>query len=272
MSMSWTAFYWRDYIANTGHLSLQEHGAYLLLMAHYYMTGNPIPANAEQMHRICRCTTDAEKSAAESVLAQFFIEQDGQHHHERIDDELKKSNEISEKRAKAARMRQQMQSNSSANADASAVQKHTQPQPQPHINTEVGDKSPTSARSEKISFDSHRGKFDNVTEQQLAIWRDAYPAIQIDIELNKAAAWLVSNPKNRKSDYLRFLNNWLSRAQDRAPAAGGYRGQAPARRNIHETRAATIAALTGKDNTGEQSNARVIDITPACETGAGELD
>lgn len=272
MSMAWTAFYWRDYIANTGHLSLQEHGAYLLLMAHYYMTGNPIPANAEQVHRICRCTTDAEKTATESVLAQFFIQQEGEYHHERIDDELKKSNEISEKRAKAARMRQQSQSNSSANAHANAEQKHTQPQPQPHINTEGGDKSPPSARSEKVAFDSHRGKFVNVTEQQLSVWRNAYPAIQIETELNKAAAWLVSNPKNRKSDYLRFLNNWLNRAQDRAPAAGGYRGQGSARQTIHETRAATIAALTGKSNTGEQSNARVIDVTPTRETGAGELD
>lgn len=270
MSMAWTAFYWRDYIANTGHLSLQEHGAYLLLMAHYYMTGNPIPANAEQVHRICRCTTDAERAAADSVLAQFFIEQDGEHHHERIDDELKKSNEISEKRANAARMKKQLSSKSSANAGANAEQKHTQPQPQPQEKIEEGDKSPSSARSEKVEFDAHRGKFNNITEQQLDLWRAAYPAVQIETELNKMAAWLVSNPKNRKSNYPKFINNWLSRAQDRAPATG----QRGGRQSIHETRAATIAALTGRTNTtGEQGHARVIDITPErAATGSDPVD
>jgi len=31
-------------------------------------------------------------------------------------------------------------------------------------------------------------------------------------ELEKMNAWLVSNPKKRKKDYPRFINNWLSRA------------------------------------------------------------
>lgn len=53
------------------------------------------------------------------------------------------------------------------------------------------------------------------------VWRRAYPAISIDAEVSKAAAWLVANPKNRKSNYARFLTNWLARAQDKAPAQGG---------------------------------------------------
>lgn len=52
-------------------------------------------------------------------------------------------------------------------------------------------------------------------------WRKAYPAISIETETAKAAAWLVANPKNRKSNLARFLTNWFSRAQDKAPAQGG---------------------------------------------------
>lgn len=48
-------------------------------------------------------------------------------------------------------------------------------------------------------------------------WRAAYPAVSVEAELAKASAWLTANPKNRKSNYARFLNSWLSRAQDKAP-------------------------------------------------------
>lgn len=51
----------------------------------------------------------------------------------------------------------------------------------------------------------------------LATWESAYPAINVKAEVTKAAAWLISNPKNKKSNYARFLNAWLSKAQDTAP-------------------------------------------------------
>jgi hypothetical protein len=55
----------------------------------------------------------------------------------------------------------------------------------------------------------------------LSSWESAYPAVNVKSEIAKAAAWLISNPKNKKSNYARFLNNWLSSAQDKAPKAGG---------------------------------------------------
>jgi hypothetical protein len=52
------------------------------------------------------------------------------------------------------------------------------------------------------------------------VWSKAFPAIDIESETAKAAAWLVANPKNKKSNYARFLTNWFSRSQDKAPAQG----------------------------------------------------
>ena len=60
-------------------------------------------------------------------------------------------------------------------------------------------------------------------------WQEAYPAVLIDKELASAASWLLSNPKNAKSNYARFLTNWLTRAQDRA-------GRSPKGRGDDETR------------------------------------
>lgn len=59
-----------------------------------------------------------------------------------------------------------------------------------------------------------------ITSEELVLaWRAAYPAIDVTRELRAAASWAVANPKNRKSNWQRFLVNWLARAQDRARPA-----------------------------------------------------
>ena len=72
-------------------------------------------------------------------------------------------------------------------------------------------------KTQKITFAVDR--FIDIASY-LPAWRKAYPAVEIESEVAKAAAWVMANPKNRKSNYARFLTGWLSRAQDRAPARG----------------------------------------------------
>lgn len=60
----------------------------------------------------------------------------------------------------------------------------------------------------------------SVPSGHMTAWRFAYPACDLKAELAKAHAWLLANPKNRKSNYARFMQNWLQRAQDKAPALG----------------------------------------------------
>jgi uncharacterized protein YdaU (DUF1376 family) len=130
MANPWFAFYLDDYERKTSHLSMLEHGAYGTAIRRYYMVGGPLPANAEQLHRVCRAIAPEEKAALDSVMAQYFhLEADGWHH-DRCDEEIAKSREISEKRANSASIRH---SKSNANAPANAKQMQTQLQPQPHI-------------------------------------------------------------------------------------------------------------------------------------------
>lgn len=46
-----------------------------------------------------------------------------------------------------------------------------------------------------------------------------YPAVDVVQEFRSMKAWLLSNPRNQKtkSGIKRFINNWLSKAQNRAP-------------------------------------------------------
>jgi hypothetical protein len=72
----------------------------------------------------------------------------------------------------------------------------------------------------QVRFDADSGAFE-VPDSLKTKWAEAYPAMDLDTELAKAASWLLANPKNAKSNYARFLTNWLTRAQDRARPAGG---------------------------------------------------
>jgi len=71
----------------------------------------------------------------------------------------------------------------------------------------------------KVSLDFSSGQWLNISEKDFQLWSGAYPAVNLQVELQRAAAWLIANPKNRKSNYKRFLTNWFSRAQDRARPA-----------------------------------------------------
>lgn len=60
-----------------------------------------------------------------------------------------------------------------------------------------------------------------VPQALVAEFESAYPAVDIPGELARIRAWCITNPKNRKtkSGIRRFLNSWLSKAQNQAPRA-----------------------------------------------------
>lgn len=77
-------------------------------------------------------------------------------------------------------------------------------------------RSKPTAASEKISLTAE-GVWQSISAEQKALWQRAYPALSLDVELSKAAAWILANPRNVKSNYARFITNWLVRSQERAP-------------------------------------------------------
>ena len=68
----------------------------------------------------------------------------------------------------------------------------------------------------KINYNHKTGKWENITDDDLQLWRLAYPACDIPTELAKAKVWIIENPeKGHKSRWGKFITNWLSRSQDR---------------------------------------------------------
>lgn len=59
------------------------------------------------------------------------------------------------------------------------------------------------------------GQILKLSQKNDSAFKVAFPEINLEAEYQKADAWMVSNPGKRKTDHGRFMNNWLSRAQER---------------------------------------------------------
>lgn len=184
MSRIWMPMYWADYQKKTGHLSTVEHGAYMLLISHYWVNGS-LPDDDKKLSRITRLSMD-EWMEIRSTIAEFFY--DGWRHH-RVEEEFC----IADAASSAARVKarkshearrqnkllQQLPSNSPAIAAANVVQLlDTCPSPSPSpvsIETELSETSSDKKPKKRISY----------SEAFESFWK-AYPT---DSNMSKAEAW-----------------------------------------------------------------------------------
>lgn len=69
-----------------------------------------------------------------------------------------------------------------------------------------------------ISFVLNDGSMYDITENDVVIYQQLYPGIDVMQNLRKIVGWCDANPKNRKTraGAKRFVNAWLAREQDRA--------------------------------------------------------
>lgn len=84
-ALPYMQLYIADYLADTMHLSTEEHGAYLLLMFNYWQTGKAIPKN--RLAKIARMSNERWNSVEES-LKEFFIDNGTEWMHQRIEEDL----------------------------------------------------------------------------------------------------------------------------------------------------------------------------------------
>ena len=68
-------------------------------------------------------------------------------------------------------------------------------------------------KERKITFNEITFKFENIPKEKIEKWIEAFPSLNVEVELKKMEAWLTANPKNKKVNYERFIVNWLGRAK-----------------------------------------------------------
>lgn len=114
-----------DYLKDTAHLSMIEHGAYSRLLDVYYTREGPIEDG--EAIRLVSARTPAERAAVRAVLLEFF-EPDGEPplwRHKRCDAEIARYQDKRGK-AKASADARWSQSERNANASASSMRTHSE--------------------------------------------------------------------------------------------------------------------------------------------------
>lgn len=104
--MNFFKLYIGDYQRDTAHLTMAEHGAFLLMLQHYYATEKPLPVG-RALHRILRAETDEERNAIDSVAAQFWTLTDDGLINARADEEIGKAREQADTNRRIARAREE---------------------------------------------------------------------------------------------------------------------------------------------------------------------
>lgn len=89
--MNYYRRYSGDYLRKTAKLSMLEHGAYSLLLDYYYADESPLPGDREEIYRMVRAMTPADRKAIDKVLGLYFELRNGVHHNERADEEIAKA-------------------------------------------------------------------------------------------------------------------------------------------------------------------------------------
>lgn len=122
--MNFFKLYIGDYQRDTAHLSVTEHGAYLLMLQHYYATEKPLPTG-KALHRMLRAQDKDEREAIDAVVAQFWKETPDGLVNGRADAEITKANaqadtnrtiaQAREARRKASRTEHEQSTNRATN-------------------------------------------------------------------------------------------------------------------------------------------------------------
>jgi uncharacterized protein YdaU (DUF1376 family) len=175
-ALPYMQLYVADYLADTQHLTTEEHGAYLLLLFSYWQTGKSL--RSDRLAPVARLSNERWNDVKET-LREFFFEDGNQWIHFRVEADLESVNSKSLKasgagkasaRARAAR-RQAVPHGISTNVEQpyERIVNHTDTD----TDTDTDNKKPVAAKAARVKFDPLPMKPANVSEQVWAEWCQA---------------------------------------------------------------------------------------------------
>ncbi len=210
-----------DYAKKTGHLSIAEHGAYLLMMQTFYATEKPLPTG-RTLYRLLRAESKADRDAIDSVVRQFWRETADGLTNDRAERELRADRIFIEKqrasgRASAAKRWTSQKGNGGYNGGydepIDSVTTKNQPPtptptPTPNSRQSEGDPPPAQARPKPKAARRCPPEFP----VDLAFAVTEIPDIDPERE---AAKFKDCEFKNPHTDWSATWRNWVRTAKDR---------------------------------------------------------
>ena len=161
----WIKFYPGDYLRATMDLSIEEHGAYLLLIFYAHTHDGKIPASADRLARILRVKRSQCVRIMERIGDFFEEKSDGFLYNERVNSELAIAKERSEKARKSAESRwsshaDAMQAHMQTQCSGDAIQSQSQNHSQKKEKDKRERATPHALEDRKRSFGESLQEFD----------------------------------------------------------------------------------------------------------------
>lgn len=211
-----------DYLKDTAHLSLLEHGVYTRLMDVYYTRECAIPAT--EVARLIGARSKDEREALQSVLSEFFVVIDGACTQARCDREIARLQDKRRKASASANARwAKPEAHSEGNAFASpdAMRTHSEgnaraPVPShqspvttiaPKVHRGRGSRLPADWEPGEtgLAFASSQGLANGRATAELAKFRDHWAA--------------KTGQDASKADWQAAWRNWVRRAVEFSPGS-----------------------------------------------------
>jgi len=210
--------YPRDFIEGTIGMPFEVKGAYRLVLDLIYMQGGNLPDDNRYISGLLGCTIRKWKALREELIAAGKLQVNGGF--------LTNYRAVSELKI-LAKLQENNRENAAKGSKNNGLPKrplrHTDKDKEPDntssfqsdVCPEAANAAPASPTA--IELPALQDKLVKITEADVEIWSEAYPSVNVRQQLSAIKAWLISNPKNRKTanGMRRFVNSWLGREQDR---------------------------------------------------------
>ena len=194
-SLPYMQLYTSDYLADTAHLTTEEHGAYLLLLMNYWQRGKPLDNTDGRLAHVARLSAERWK-AVEPILAEFFMIDGTTWVQARIERDLDK---IRDKSSKLA-----------ANGSIGGSKRQANAKQMPIYEEEEEDKEEDEDNKKISSFDAFWTAYPRKTAKgaATAAWVKALKKATAE-EIIKAAHAYRDDP-NREEGFTAHASTWLN--------------------------------------------------------------
>lgn len=240
--MRWVNYYNHhigDYLRDTVHLSLTEHGAYRRMLDLYYASEKPLPLDGLWLCRLVRAEKDDEREAVHFILENFFYKCAEGWRNKRADAEIKNA----ALRTKVARLNGKKGGRPITQRVSSGLanQKLNVRAPKPSAKLPITNNQEPIANSQRTTplassakapsaggplngnavayIPLNDGKEFGVSQELAAELTKLYPAVDVPQTLNEIRGWNLANPSRKKTrrGVLSHINSWMSKEQNRGP-------------------------------------------------------
>ena len=168
---------------------------------------------AKQMEDALRKLTSAELVTLYKVDGKPFLQMNTWDRHQRVRNSVPKYPSPEQADDDCGELRRVAASCGESPPESNPIQSNPNPNPNPYYSAE----QTCVSSPQVVTLTLNDGSEYGITQDQIDKWVQLYPAVDVMHELRAMKGWLDSNPKKRKTKtgILRFVNGWLSRAQDK---------------------------------------------------------